>query len=117
MQVDLNALKPADIPQIFDALTSYFQRHGLALVTDNVFLKPEALAKRWELSISCLNHWRFTGGGPIYIKTGPGPKAQVRYPLFGANGVLMFERERMFQSTAQESASMPAPNSQANTIA
>jgi hypothetical protein len=105
MQIDLSNLQPADIPQIFDALTSYFQRHGLALVTDNVFLKPEALSKRWELSISCLNHWRFTGGGPVYIKTGPGPKAQVRYPLFGENGVLMFERQRLFQSTAQESGS------------
>ena len=85
-------------------------------MTDNVFLKPEALAKRWELSISCLNHWRFTGGGPTYIKTGPGPKAQVRYPLFGVNGVLMFERERMFHSTAQE-ASIHNANNQADAMA
>jgi hypothetical protein len=47
--------------------------HGITVVTDNLFLKPEHLAQRWELSISCLNNWRFTGGGPIYIKTGPGP--------------------------------------------
>jgi len=101
--VDLQALHASDVPAIFDALNGYFGKHGLALVTDNVFLKPEALSKRWAVSISCLNNWRFTGGGPAYIKAGPGATSKVRYPLFGDNGVLMFERQRLFRSTAQES--------------
>jgi len=102
--IDLDALKPSDITPMFDALHQYLQKHGLALITHNVFLKPEMLAKRWGLTVSCLNNWRFTGGGPVYIKTGPGPKAQVRYPMLGENGVLMFERERMYISTTQETA-------------
>lgn len=99
--INLHALTASDITPIFDALNNYLQQQGLALITDNVFLKPEMLAKRWELSISCLNNWRFSGGGPTYIKTGPGPKAQVRYPMFGENGVLDFERQRHYRSTTQ----------------
>ena len=82
--------------------------HGITVVTDNLFLKPEHLAQRWELSISCLNNWRFTGGGPIYIKTGPGPKANVRYPILGAGGVLEFEQQRCFRSTTEESQRLAA---------
>jgi hypothetical protein len=110
--INLDALSASDISPIFNALHHYLRQHGLALVTDNVFLKPENLAKRWGLSISCLNNWRFTGGGPVYIKTGPGPKAQVRYPMLGENGVLMFEQKRMYRSTAQESASIETATSQ-----
>ena len=106
--IDLENLTPRDVQNIFDALDGYFRKDGLALITDNVFLKPEMLAKRWELSVSCLNNWRFTGGGPAYIKTGPGPKAQVRYPMLGENGILAFERQRLFRSTTDEAASMRA---------
>jgi hypothetical protein len=104
--IDLDDLTPRDVQNIFDAVNLYLQQNGLSLITDNVFLKPEMLAKRWELSISCLNNWRFTGGGPAYIKTGPGPKAQVRYPMLGENGILSFERQRLYRSTTEESASM-----------
>ena len=110
--INLQALDAHDVAPMLDALNQYLQRHGLTLITDNVFLKPQSLAKRWGLSISCLNNWRFTGGGPVYIKTGPGPKAQVRYPLLGENGVLMFEQKRMYRSTAEESASIEAAGSQ-----
>ena len=110
--INLEDLRASDISPMFDALHHYLRQHGLALITDNVFLKPESLAKRWGLSISCLNNWRFTGGGPTYIKTGPGPKAQVRYPMLGENGVLMFEQRRMYRSTAEESASIEAAASQ-----
>ena len=108
--VDLQELGAADLPVIFDALNAYFGKHGLALITDNVFLKPDALSKRWAVSISCLNNWRFTGGGPAYIKAGPGATSKVRYPLFGENGVLMFERQRLFRSTAQEAVRDNAPS-------
>ena len=110
--INLDALSASDISPIFDALDYYFQRYGLALITDNVFLKPHSLAKRWSLSISCLNNWRFTGDGPAYIKTGPGPKAQVRYPMFGENGILEWERRRLYRSTAEESVAMKLVNGQ-----
>ena len=100
--VDLESLSPGDSPALVEAVHRYLMQNGLALITENVFLKPEALARRWELSISCLNHWRFTGGGPHYIKTGPGPRAQVRYPLMGNHGVLQFEESRLYHSTTQE---------------
>lgn len=100
--VNLEELTSADIPAVLEAVHRYLTANGLALITENIFLKTEALARRWELSASCLNHWRFTGGGPIYIKTGPGPKAQVRYPLLGKNGVMDFEERRLYRSTAQE---------------
>jgi hypothetical protein len=101
--VDLESLSPGDIPAILQAVHRYLMQNGLALITENVFLKPEALARRWELTISCLNNWRFTGGGPHYIKTGPGPKAQVRYPLMGNHGVMEFEEKHCFHSTSEES--------------
>ena len=79
-QVDLDALGPADIPKVLEAVHRYLMENGLALITENIFLKTEALARRWELSESCLSHWRFTGGGPVYIKTGPGPKSAGALP-------------------------------------
>ncbi len=100
--VNLEALSPKDITAIIDAVHRYLTQNGLAIITENIFLKPEALARRWELSISCLNHWRFTGGGPHYIKTGPGPRAQVRYPLMGSHGVMQFEESRLYHSTTHE---------------
>jgi hypothetical protein len=100
--IDLDALKATDIPIILEAMQRYFLDHGLHVITDNVFMRPETLAKRWELSISCLNNWRFTGGGPLYMKTGPGPKAKVRYPMLGRHGVLDFEQQHLFRSTTQD---------------
>lgn len=113
-QVDLEALTAADIPSVLEAVHRYLMANGLALITENIFLKTEALARRWELSESCLNHWRFTGGGPFYMKTGLGPKAQVRYPLLGKNGIMHFEESRLFCSTAQESNN--SSNNQLNYI-
>lgn len=100
--IDLDALKATDIPVILEAMQQYFLDHGLHVITDNVFMRPDILAKRWELSISCLNNWRFTGGGPLYMKTGPGPKAKVRYPMLGRHGVLDFEQQHLFRSTTQD---------------
>ena len=100
--VDLEMLTPIDIPIVLEAVHRYLTANGLAIITENIFLKPEALARRWELSISCLNHWRFTGGGPHYIKTGPGPKAQVRYPLMGNHGVMQFEESKLHHSTTHD---------------
>ena len=110
--VNLEALSAGDIPAILEAVHRYLMQNGLALITENIFLKPEALARRWELSISCLNHWRFTGGGPHYIKTGPGPKAQVRYPLMGNQGVMHFEQSRLYRSTTHEGKSIERHNNQ-----
>lgn len=106
--IDLDNLQATDITPTLNALHRFFMAHGITVVTDNLFLKPEQLARRWELSISCLNNWRFTGGGPIYIKTGPGPKANVRYPILGAGGVLEFEQQRCFRSTTEESQRLAA---------
>lgn len=100
--IDLHAIKAADIPLILEAVNRFFLDNGLHVITDNVFLRPDMLAKRWELSISCLNNWRFTGGGPLYMKTGPGPKAKVRYPILGRHGVLDFEQQHLFRSTTQD---------------
>ena len=110
--VDLESLSPGDIPAILEAVHRYLMQNGLALITENIFLKPEALARRWELTISCLNNWRFTGGGPFYMKTGPGPKAQVRYPLLGNNGIMHFEERRLYRSTTHECESTGQHNNQ-----
>ena len=112
--VDLESLSPGDIPSILEAVHRYLMTNGLALITENIFLKTESLARRWELSESCLNHWRFQGGGPFFMKTGPGPKAQVRYPLLGQNGIMHFEESHLFRSTAQDSANNT--NNQLNYI-
>lgn len=113
-QIDLDQLTPHDIKLIFDALNKYFQKNGLALITDNIFLTPENLAKRWDLSMSCISNWRYTGGGPAYIKTGPGTKAKVRYPLFGDDGLLMYEQQRRYRSTSEETASITSGINQVN---
>lgn len=107
--IDLDALKASDIPHILEAVNRHLLEQGLYAITDNIFVRPEVLAKRWELSLSCLSHWRFTGGGPLFMKTGPGPKAKVRYPLLGRNGVLDFESQRLYGSTAEETASRQKP--------
>ena len=88
--IDLQALKAADIPLILEAVNKFFLDHGLHVITDNVFMRPDMLAKRWELSISCLNNWRFTGGGPPYMKTWPGPEAKRRYPLLRQHPAIGF---------------------------
>ena len=101
--VDLDALTPRDVQKIFDALNNYFKHNGLALITDNIFLTPESLAARWDLSVSCVSNWRYIGGGPAYVKAGPGAKAKVRYPLFGEGGILTYEENRRYRSTTQDS--------------
>ena len=105
MQIDLDHINPAEVPVILQALRRAIAMSQFSLVTEDIFLKPEMLAARWDISISCLNNWRLTGEGPNYVKVGPGPKAQVRYPLLGDKGVLDFEAARTYASTTQESAS------------
>ncbi len=105
MQIDLNNITPADVPMILHALRRVIAMSQFSSVTEDIFLKPDMLAARWEISISCLNNWRLTGEGPSYVKVGPGPKAQVRYPLVGNWGVLDFEASRTYRSTTQENQS------------
>ena len=105
MQIDLDALTPNEVPALIAALQRIILNSNFSLISENIFLKPEMLAARWDISISCLNNWRLTGEGPHYMKVGPGPKAQVRYPLIGERGILAFEAARTFASTTQESAS------------
>lgn len=100
--IDLDALKVSDVPAVLEAVNQLLLTQGFHVITDNVFLRPDMLAKRWGLSLSCLGNWRYLGGGPFYMKTGPGLKAKVRYPMLGKNGVLDFEAQRLFNSTSAE---------------
>ena len=101
-RIDLHALRQADIAPLLKILQKFLQRNGYSVITQNIFMKPEHVAQRWGLSISCLNNWRYVGDGPIYMKTGPGPKAQVRYPLLGHGGILDFEQKCGFISRGDE---------------
>lgn len=101
-RIDLRALTEADIMPLIRVVQNFLMRNGYEALKKNVYIKPEDLAQRWDLSISCLNNWRLHGVGPIYMKTGPGPKASVRYPLFGKYGVLDHEQRKHFFSTEDE---------------
>lgn len=101
-RIDLRALRDGDIPILLRVIQNYLTRHGYESLSTNIYIKPDDLANRWQMSISCLNAWRINAVGPVYMKTGPGSKANVRYPMLGKHGVLEFERTHHFASTQDE---------------
>ena len=44
--IDLDNLQATDITPTLNALHRFFMAHGITVVTDNLFLKPEHLARR-----------------------------------------------------------------------
>ncbi len=44
---------------------------------ENTIITPEALAKRWSISLSTVARWRSEGIGPVFLKL----RGQVRYRL------------------------------------
>lgn len=103
--IDIDNLNPFDIPVILELLHDWFMKHDYDVLTENVFLTPEMIAKRYEISVSVLNHWRVAGGGPNYVKLGNTKKGRVRYPLLGKKGLVQFEKDKTFSSTSEESYS------------
>lgn len=97
--LNIDTLKPTDLPTLLEELQRYFYRHQFEPLLLNIFLTPQQLAKRWEMSESNLNHWRSLGYGPVFAKLGPGLRAKVRYPLFGEGGILSFEQQNHYDST------------------
>ena len=55
--IDLDNLQATDITPTLNALHRFFMAHGITVVTDNLFLKPEHLAQRapradgWEACV------------------------------------------------------------------
>lgn len=101
-RIDLRMLRDSDIPILLRVMQNHLTRNGHEILNNNIYIKPDDLADRWQMSISCLNAWRLYGVGPVYMKTGPGPKANVRYPMLGKHGILEFERRHHFVSTEDE---------------
>ena len=50
-------------------------------MTEQIFLSPDDLAKRWQMSKDTLANWRLAKKGPIYTKIGAGRNTKVLYRL------------------------------------
>jgi transposase-like protein len=59
-------------------------------------LTTEELSQRWSIAQNTLRKWRVAGGGPAYIKLGPGRNAEVRYSI---DDIIEFENENKFCQT------------------
>ncbi len=46
-----------------------------------VLLSEVEVARRYGLTVKCLQAWRYRRCGPVYIKVGDGCRCRVRYPL------------------------------------
>ncbi len=60
---------------------------------DKPFLTPEALAERWNLPLTTLSQWRWTGRGPKFQKIG----RQVKYRI---RDIELFEEQQVRSNTA-----------------
>ena len=58
--IDLDNLQATDITPTLNALHRFFMAHGITVVTDNLFLKPEQLLLDEPMS----KHTTFEIGGP-----------------------------------------------------
>ena len=59
----------------------------------NILLEESDLIERWEVSLSALQQWRWTGAGPKYFKIG-------RKVLYRLVDVETFENNRLRHSTS-----------------
>lgn len=50
-------------------------------MTEQIFLSPDDLAKRWQMSKDTLANWRIKKTGPVYTKIGAGRNTKVLYRL------------------------------------
>ena len=57
-------------------------------------LSQKQLANRWNLSEACLERWRVTGIGPIFLKLG----GRIRYRL---EDIEAFEKNILRKSTSE----------------
>lgn len=73
----------------------------------SVFLNQTNLSRRWGISTSTLERWRWSGEGPAFLKLG----GRVVYRL---TDIEAFEAERLRASTS--SAPPPVPDYRRNRI-
>lgn len=59
----------------------------------NILLKENDLVDRWDVTISTLQQWRWSGAGPEYIKIG----RKIKYRLADVED---FENARLSKSTS-----------------
>ena len=64
------------------------------MANNKVFFTQKEVAKRWKISLSTLERWRWTGKGPKYMKFGN----QIRYTLAQLRE---HERKRNRQNTSE----------------
>ena len=60
-------------------MTAKSNERSEGLVSD--LWTPQQLADRWKLSTATLANWRVAGRGPGFVKTGPGIRGRVMYPV------------------------------------
>ena len=65
------------------------------------FFTPEDLAQRWEIMLTTLDQWRWSGKGPIFTKIG----GKVRYSV---KDVEHYEQQRRYRHTAAPITTKPA---------
>lgn len=67
-------------------------------MTDNnteVFITPEQLAARWQMSKDTLANWRIKKHGPSYTKIGAGRNTKVLYKIAD---IIEFESQHVKRS-------------------
>lgn len=89
------------IEEVLEQIQNHLNRHGMTMLTRNIYLLPEELATRWRVHESHLGNLRVSGKGPAFMKLSNGKYAKVRYPLFGEGGVLAHERDMQKNSTME----------------